>query len=233
MCTDTTINMITLKNPLHLFRIDGRTLKLPMLTATWLPRGPGVTKDLNEAVAARHLVLNSISKRTPSQVVALNFYKPHFFDFRLEDELLPDIRCKTIFSENRSLLAVTRTESSKRFRSLLDKLLPQAVVPGTDLLFALNAGGYFASYEEMAREVLTALHHFKCLKSAGDFHYPKGRVSPPCYSDSAWSSFRRLTDLENLSYLLAASVKDSAQLVDQIQLVQRSLKEKGSDLAVL
>lgn len=231
--SDGVISMKTLKNPLHLFRTDGKSITLPLFKATWLPRGPHVIRQLNEALAARHLNSHCTKTETRPYRMSLSFYKPQFFDFRVEDELMPDLRYKAIFVDQTQMLAVTRTQTSKRFRSLTDKLLVKATQPGTDLIFALNAGCYFASYEEIAREVLVALNYFGSLKKSNEFEYVRAPAAPPSIADPQWHKFIGYSPLQLLSYLLVVSCKDSKALATTIQLIQSQLKEKSSDLAVL
>mmetsp|Transcript_20463 Transcript_20463/g.38311 ORF Transcript_20463/g.38311 Transcript_20463/m.38311 type:complete len:225 (-) Transcript_20463:5906-6580(-) len=224
--------MRTLKNPLHLFRIDGVLLTLPLFRASLLPRGDYTTKELNQALANRHLYFNGVAPIKHSHIMSRQFYDKSQLDFRVEDEVLPEIRYKAIFKETFETLATTRTRTSKKFRKQAKIVLPELAMPGTDILFILNSGGFFASNEEILREILVALNYFKCVKPGAEVDFPANKIAPRSISDSEWLMIKNLPDLKRLCYIMAASAEDVGTLIDQINFIRDTIKQDNSDLAV-
>jgi RNase P protein component len=79
-----------LKNPVHHFRRDGKRLITDLFILNFLPRSPFIDRQINEAVAYRHLLKNKLIKFIPEEKKHANLFYSSFFndiylDMRPED----------------------------------------------------------------------------------------------------------------------------------------------------
>lgn len=147
-----------LKNPVHLFRSDGKILHFPLFNARVFPRTDESLKKLNYCVAWRHMILNQLATEIPdptNEVMNSWFYSDQHFDFRPEHPLVNGFRFAVI-NENSDNYKVINAYSKRLFRRAVDEVFEKHAGE-IDVIYSIKKPVFYTDFQYLKDEILFSL----------------------------------------------------------------------------
>ena len=219
--------MEVLRNPIHLFRTDGVSLRQPSFLFTLLPRSPGITLLLNKSLAHRHLTLNHCPSTPPSPNIMLPYFytDKHYLEFRTEDAHLPEYRLKAVFeSKHRRLMRTTVARGILRqVMHTGQHLLPTYAQPNRDILCRCTPLAYLSSTKQLEREFCSGLAFTNSIR-------PNSTLFPSSECPYPWDNTKNYATVLVNTYLDDGKV---GSLKRVLEVISEELERENSLFAYL
>jgi len=213
-----------LRNPIHLYRTDGLSIRQPAFLFVLLPRSPTLPLLLNQSLAHRHLQSNECPSSPPvPNLLRSSFYvQSHHFEFRTEETALPAYRLKPVLdAPHRGLLTtVVARGILRKVMSAGQRTLGQWGKEGIDVLCRCNPLAYICEEREIERQLRAGLTLARALQ-------PGLQSGPATESASPWDS------ASNYSSVLLSAYPNPTPLTRLIARIQGESKSTDSLFAYL
>lgn len=223
-----------LRNPIHLYRIDGLSIRQPAFLFILLPRSPALPLLLNQSLAYRHLLANGSPALPPtSNLFRPSFYsQSHHLEFRTEETVLPAYRFKSILdAPHRGLLStVVGRGILRKVMYTGQRTLVEYGRQGIDVICRCTPLAYLCEEREIERQVRAGLTLAKALKPGLQpipaSESPSPWDSPINYSNVLLNAYTNRTVLSQLIARIQSESKCRDSLLSYLLRTGGSLEER-------